>query len=122
MSTIHANSPLDSLSRLENTTLQSGIELPLKAIRDQISSAINIVVQTKRFEDGSRKVSNINEVLGLREDMSYQVQDIYKFERAGKDKEGKVLGRLKYSGKTPTFLEEAIKAGFIGSAEELFAE
>ncbi len=122
MSTIHANSPVDSLSRLENTTLQSGIELPLKAIRDQISSAINIILQTKRFEDGSRKVSHINEVLGLREDMSYQVQSIYAYERAGKDKEGRVKGKLKYSGKTPTFLDEAIKAGFVASAEELFAE
>ncbi len=122
MSTIHANSPVDSLSRLENTTLQSGIELPLKAIRDQISSAINIVVQTARFEDGSRKISHINEVLGLKEDMSYQVQNIYKYERAGKDKDGKVLGHLTYTGKIPTFLDEAIKADFIKSAEELFKE
>ena len=122
MSTIHANSPLDSLSRLENTTLQSGINLPLKAIRDQISSAINLVVQVKRFEDGSRKVSHINEILGLKEDMSYQVQSIYKFERSGRTPDGKVLGKLKYTGKTPTFLEEAIKAGFVASAEELFAE
>ena len=122
MSTIHANSPLDSLSRLENTTLQSGIELPLKAIRDQISGAINIVVQTKRFEDGSRKVSHINEVLGLKEDMSYQVQPIFKFDRSGRDKDGKVLGHMNYTGNTPTFLEEAIKAGFTASAEELFAE
>ncbi len=122
MSTIHANSPVDSLSRLENTTLQSGIELPLKAIRDQISSAINIVVQTARFEDGSRKISHINEVLGLKEDMSYQVQDIYKYERAGKSKDGKVLGHLKYTGNTPTFLDEAIKADFVKSAEELFKE
>ncbi|RLE15833.1 MAG: CpaF family protein [Acidobacteria bacterium] len=122
MSTIHANSPKDSLSRLENTTLQSGIELPLKAIRDQISSAINIVVQTARFEDGSRKISYINEVLGLKEDMSYQAQTIYKYERAGKSKDGKVLGHLTYTGNTPTFLDEAIKADFIKSAEELFKE
>ncbi len=122
MSTIHANSPLDALSRLENTTLQSGIELPLKAIRDQISSAINIVVQTARFEDGSRKISHINEVLGLKEDMSYQVQSIYKFERAGKSKDGKVLGHLKYTGNIPTFLDDAIKADFVKSAEELFKE
>ena len=122
MSTIHANSPLDSLSRLENTTLQSGIDLPLKAIRDQISGAINIVVQTKRFEDGSRKVSHINEVLGLKEDMSYVVQSIYKYERSGRTPDGKVLGHMNYTGSTPTFLEEAIKAGFIASAEELFAE
>ncbi len=122
MSTIHANSPVDALSRLENTTLQSGIELPLKAIRDQISSAINIVVQTSRFEDGSRKISHINEVLGLKEDMSYQVQTIYKFERAGKSKDGKVLGHLTYTGNIPTFLDEAIKADFVKSAEELFKE
>jgi len=122
MSTIHANSPKDALSRLENTTLQSGIELPLKAIRDQISSAINIVVQTARFEDGSRKISHINEVLGLKEDMSYQVQTIYKYERAGKDKDGKVLGHLTYTGNTPTFMDEAIKADFVKSMEELFKE
>ncbi len=113
MSTIHSNAPLDTLSRLENTTLQSGIQLPLKAIREQISSAINIIVHTKRFEDGSRKVNYISEVLDLKPDMSYNLQHIFVFERSGKDKEGRVLGELKFTGNKPTFLEEARKAGFI---------
>ena len=113
MSTIHSNSPFDTLSRLENTTLQSGIQLPLKAIREQISSAINIIVHTKRFEDGSRKVNYISEVIDLKPDMSYNLQHIFVFERTGKDENGKVLGGLKFTGNKPTFLEEAKKAGFV---------
>ncbi len=113
MSTIHSNSPFDTLSRLENTTLQSGIQLPLKAIREQISSAINIIVHTKRFEDGSRKVNFISEVIDLKPDMSYNLQHIFVFERTGKDENGKVLGNLKFTGNKPTFLDEAKKAGFV---------
>ncbi len=113
MSTIHSNSPFDTLSRLENTTLQSGIQLPLKAIREQISSAINIIVHTKRFEDGSRKVNFISEVLDLKPDMSYNLQHIFVFERTGKDQSGKVLGELRFTGNVPTFLDEAKKAGFV---------
>ncbi|BBB33604.1 pilus assembly protein CpaF [Thermotomaculum hydrothermale] len=113
MSTIHSNSPFDTLSRLENTTLQSGIQLPLKAIREQISSAINIIVHTKRFEDGSRKVNFISEVMDLKPDMSYNLQHIFVFERTGKDENGKVFGELKFTGNKPTFLEEARKAGFV---------
>ncbi len=113
MSTIHSNSPFDTLSRLENTTLQSGIQLPLKAIREQISSAINIIVHTKRYEDGSRKVNFISEVLDLKSDMSYNLQHIFVYERTGKDESGKVLGELKFTGNKPTFLEEAKKAGFV---------
>ncbi len=113
MSTIHSNSPFDTLSRLENTTLQSGIQLPLKAIREQISSAINIIVHTKRFEDGSRKVNFISEVLDLKPDMSYNLQHIFVFERTGKDENGRVLGELRFTGNVPTFLEEAKKAGFV---------
>ncbi len=113
MSTIHSNSPFDTLSRLENTTLQSGIQLPLKAIREQISSAINIIVHTKRYEDGSRKVNFISEVLDLKSDMSYNLHHIFVYERTGKDESGKVLGELKFTGNKPTFLEEAKKAGFV---------
>lgn len=113
MSTIHSNSPSDTLSRLENTTLQSGINLPLKAIREQISSAINIIVHIKRFEDGSRKLTHIAEVNGLKEDMSYVVSNVFKFERSGKDEDGKVLGKFNPTNYTPEFFDEAIKAGFV---------
>jgi pilus assembly protein CpaF len=113
MSTIHSNAPSDTLSRLENTTLQSGINLPLKAIREQISSAINLIVHIKRFEDGSRKLTHITEVTGLKEDMSYTVKHVFKFERTGKSKEGKVLGGLLPTGYIPEFFDEAMKAGYV---------
>ncbi len=113
MSTIHSNAPSDTLSRLENTTLQSGINLPLKAIREQISSAINLIVHIKRFEDGSRKLTHITEVTGLKEDMSYTVKHIFKFERTGKSEDGKVLGSLLPTGYIPEFFDEAMKAGYV---------
>jgi len=113
MSTIHSNAPSDTLSRLENTTLQSGINLPLKAIREQISSAINLIVHIKRFEDGSRKLTHITEVTGLKEDMSYSVDHIFKYERVGKSEDGKVLGNFSPTGYIPEFIDEAMKAGYL---------
>lgn len=117
MSTIHSNAPSDTLSRLENTTLQSGINLPLKAIREQISSAINIIVHIKRFEDGSRKLTHITEVTGLKEDMSYSIDHIFKYERSGKGEDGKVLGCFLPTKYIPEFIDEAIKAGYVNKLE-----
>ena len=105
MSTIHANSPLDCLFRLETCALLSGIEIPLKALRSQVASAIDAVVHTARLSDGSRKVIAISEVLPLK-DGEYQTRDllVWKTDRIGVD--GKVEGRFILKN-TPSFTEQA---------------
>lgn len=109
MGTVHANTPIDALSRLETLTLFSGVELPLKAIRAQVVSAIDIVIQTSRYRDGSRKVSHIAEVLPLGDNEDYNVRNLMEFiYETGKD--GRVIGSLDPVSK-PTFLDEIINEG-----------
>jgi pilus assembly protein CpaF len=103
MSTVHANSPRDSLHRLETMVLMAGVELPLKAIREQIASALNLVVQIERQRDGTRKVVTVTEIQGMEGDVIV-TQDIFKFEQAGA-KDGKILGKLKPTGIRPKFME-----------------
>jgi pilus assembly protein CpaF len=112
MGTIHANSPLDTLLRLETLSLFSGIELPIKAIRAQISSAIHIVVQTSRFHDGSRKVSYISEVLPLQDDGNYSIQHIFKYRQKGIRQDGRIYGALEPTGTIPHCLNEITFSGY----------
>jgi pilus assembly protein CpaF len=102
LSTGHSNSPRDMLSRLETMVLMSGWELPLRSIREQMASAIDLIVHTARLKDGSRKVVNITEVYGI-EDDEVQTQDIFVFEQTGVV-DGKIQGRLKPTGIRPTFM------------------
>jgi pilus assembly protein CpaF len=104
MSTGHANSPRDMLHRLETMVLMSGVDLPLRAIREQISSAVDLIVHQARLKDGSRKIVNITEVYGM-EDDEVLTQDIFVFEQTGIDENGKVQGYLKPTGIRPTFME-----------------
>ena len=112
MGTIHANSPLDTLLRLETLALFSGIELPIKAIRAQISSAIHIIVQTSRFHDGSRKVTHISEVLPLNDDGDYRIQDLFKFHQKGIRPSGRIDGELEPTGIIPQCLKEIEFSGY----------
>jgi pilus assembly protein CpaF len=105
MTTIHANSPRDVISRLETLTLMSGVELPTRAIREQIGSAIHLIVQTSRMSDGTRKVTNITEISGLEGDR-ITMQDLFAFVQTGIDQNGKVKGRMTATGSVPTFMEE----------------
>ena len=102
----------ETLLRLETLTLFSGINLPLKAIRAQISSAINIIVQTSRFHDGSRKVTHISEVHPLQEDGNYKINDIFRYQQKGMDQEGKIYGDLEPTGTIPEFLEHIKFSGY----------
>ena len=106
MSTIHANNARDSLLRMETCALLSGIEIPLSALREQVASAIHIVLQTARLHDGSRKITTITEVLPLK-DREYQLQDLYVFKHEGTAEDGKIIGRHVFTGNKPTFLEAA---------------
>jgi pilus assembly protein CpaF len=102
LSTGHANSPGDMLRRLETMVLMTGYELPLRAIREQIASAVDLIVHTARLQDGSRKVVNITEIYGI-EDDEILIQDIFAFEQTGV-RDGKVEGFLKPTGIRPTFM------------------
>ena len=118
MSTVHANSPRDAISRLETMIAMGGLELPPRAMRQQIASAIDVIVQGNRFADGTRKLTYISEVLGMESDM-VTMQDLFVFERRGIDKEGKVLGRFVPTGVQPRFLQRLSAAG-IGLPANLF--
>jgi pilus assembly protein CpaF len=110
MSTIHANSARDSLFRLETCAMLSGVELPLSALREQVASSIHVIIQTARLHDGSRKITAVTEVLGLK-DREYQLQDILLFQREGLTADGKITGRHVFTGHEPTFAEAARQRG-----------
>jgi len=109
MTTLHANNTRDSLSRLETMVLMAGMELPHRAIRDQVASAIDMIVQLERMRDGSRRVVSITEVQGMEGDV-ITTADIFKFEQAGFE-EGKVIGRLRPTGIRPKFMGRIEESG-----------
>jgi pilus assembly protein CpaF len=110
MTTVHANSPRDALARLETLVLMAGVDLPVKAIRQQIEGAINIFVQLSRLRDGSRKVTQISEITGM-EGETITMQDIFIFESAGADKQGRILGAFKPTGIRPQILDRMFSMG-----------
>ena len=105
LTTAHANTPRDCLARLENMVMMAGFELPSAAIREQIASAVNLIVQQNRLPDGSRKITQISEVTG-REGSTILMQDIFVFEQKGFSPEGKVQGNMVATGNIPQFVEE----------------
>ena len=106
LTTTHANSPRDTVARLETMVLMSGMELPLKAIRDQISSAIDIIVQQSRLRDGTRKITSITEIIGMEGDI-VSMQDIFVYETDGTvDASGKFVGKFQATGVRPNCLEK----------------
>jgi pilus assembly protein CpaF len=109
MSTGHANAPRDMLSRLETMVLMAGMDLPLKAIREQIASAVDLIVHQNRLKDGSRKIVNITEVQGMEGDVIV-MQDVFIFEQTGVA-EGRIQGRLRPTGIRPKFVEKFETAG-----------
>jgi pilus assembly protein CpaF len=110
LTTVHANSPRDVISRLETMVLMSGVELPSRAIREQIASAIDLVVHESRLSDGSRKVVCISEIVGL-EGQQIVMQDLFEFKQTGVDERGQVLGRFLPTGAVPTFFEHLQSRG-----------
>lgn len=111
LTTLHANSPRDALSRLETMCMMSGMEMPLKVIRQQIAAAIDVIVQINREKDGTRKIVAITEVAGMEGD-TVVLTDIFKFERTGVDSDGKVIGDLKPTGIRPLFSPRLEANGF----------
>ena len=105
LTTIHANSPRDALSRVENMVSMTGITFPIKALRSQIASAIDVVIQVSRLEDGKRKVVSVQEINGMEGEI-ITMSEIFRFEREGLDKNNNVLGRLRPTGIVPAFHNE----------------
>ena len=109
MTTIHANSPRDALARLENMVLMAGMELPHRAIREQIASAINLIVQLERMRDGSRRVVSITAIEGMEGETIVRTE-VFKFEQAGYE-QGRIVGRLRPTGVRPKFMDKIEAAG-----------
>jgi pilus assembly protein CpaF len=104
MTTLHANTPRDAISRIETMVLMAGMDLPVRAIREQIAAAVNVIVQQSRLKDGSRKITNITEVQGMEGDVVV-LQDVFLFEQTGLDERGKIIGQLRPTGIRPKFVE-----------------
>ncbi|MFZ5809021.1 MAG: CpaF family protein [Chloroflexota bacterium] len=111
MTTLHANTPRDALSRLETLTLMAGMDLPIRIVREQIASAVDMIIQIARMRDGSRKVTQVTEVVGMEGD-TIVMTDIFKFDETGTSGEGKVLGELKPTGMRPLFIPRLEMVGF----------
>jgi pilus assembly protein CpaF len=109
MTTAHSNSPRDTLSRIETMTLMAGMDLPVRAIREQISSALELVVHLERLRDGTRKVTNISEIQGMEGDV-ITMTDIFVFEQTGFE-DGRVIGRLRPTGLRPRFIDKIEATG-----------
>ncbi len=119
LGTVHANSPRDALARIENMILMAGLDLPVRAIREQIASAIHLIVQIARFPDGTRKVTHVTEVSGM-EGQVVTLQDLFRFHQTGIDPEGRVIGDFRTTGLRPRFTDRFEIAG-IRLPAEIFA-
>ena len=110
LTTTHANTPRDALARLETMIMMSGFELPVRAMRQQISSAVNLIVQANRLQGGPRKVTYITEITGMEQD-TVVMQDIFRFEQTGITEDGKAKGRFISTGVRPQFMDRLEAAG-----------
>ncbi len=110
LSTVHANSPRDALARVENMVMMANLDLPQRAIREQMASALHLIVQLARFSDGVRRVTYVTEVTGM-EGQIVTMQDLFKFSQAGVDPEGRILGEMSATGLRPSFAERFPLAG-----------
>jgi pilus assembly protein CpaF len=118
LTTVHANTPRDLLSRIETMVMMAGMELPIRAIREQIASAVDFIVQQSRFRDGTRKIVNITEVTGMEGDI-ISLQDIFVYEQTGIDDRNKILGRFKPTGIIPKAMS-VFKPRGINISQDIF--
>jgi pilus assembly protein CpaF len=109
MTTAHANSPRDAIARVETMCLMAGMELPVRAIREQVASAMDLICQQERMRDGTRKITSITEVSGMEGDV-ITMTDIFVFEQTGIEN-GKIIGRLRPTGLRPKFMDKIETAG-----------
>jgi pilus assembly protein CpaF len=119
MTTTHANSPHEALTRLEMLCLMGGLDLPVRAIRGQIAASVNLLVQQTRFSDGTRRVTSIAEVVGIDDEGEIEAQEIFGFQRSGTSDTGQVQGEFRASGYMPRFIGEFIAKGLISDGDYL---
>ena len=110
LGTVHANSPRDALARIENMILMAGLDLPIRAIREQMASAIHLIIQVARLTDGTRRITHVSEVSGM-EGQTVTMQDLFRFEQQGIDADGRVIGEFRSTGLRPQFAEKFEVAG-----------
>jgi pilus assembly protein CpaF len=110
MTTVHANTPRDALSRIEQMIGMAGLELSPRSIRQQIASAVNVIVQVERMEDGRRRIVSISEIVGMEEE-TISMQEIFRFRRRGIDKDGAVIGEFETTGMRPRFMDMLVARG-----------
>ena len=121
LTTVHANSPRDALWRIENMVLLSGLDLPIRAIREQMSSALHLVVHVSRFADGRRRVTRVSEIAAMEGD-TVTMQDLFKFDQTGIDQDGRIEGELRSTGIVPGFMELFAQAGITMGANSPFSQ
>ncbi len=112
LTTIHANSPRDAIIRIENMVMMAGFDLPVRAIREQITAALHLVIQLARFADGKRRVTHITEITG-REGDTITTQDLFVFRQEQVTEDMKIIGQLEPTGIVPTFIDEFKKSGVV---------
>ena len=117
MTTTHANTPREGVTRLETLALMGGLDLPQSAIREQIAASVHLFVQASRLSDGSRRVTSVTEVIGLDDDGNIALRPIFEFVRTGTSAEGKAIGEYRATGYLPSFLDEFIVRGFVKKGE-----
>ena len=117
LTTTHANSPPEAITRLETLVLMAGVDLPLRAIRDQIATSVHLIVQQSRLSDGSRKVTAITEITGIGDDGAIEMRPIFEFIRTGTGPGGKVIGDFRATGYLPSYLQDFIVMGLVKKGE-----
>ncbi len=117
LTTTHANSPGEAISRLETLVLMAGVDLPVRAIRDQIASSVHVIVQQSRLSDGTRKVTAITEITGIGDDGDIEMRPIFEFVRTGTGPGGKVIGDFRATGYLPSYLQDFIVMGLVKKGE-----
>ncbi len=118
LTTVHANSPEDAAKRLETLCLMGDVDIPMRAIREQVANAVHLVVQTARLEDGSRRLQYVSECVKLDEKERYEFRHIYRFYRKGFDSAGRIVGSLNRVGNVPTFASEPFKRNWANQVRE----
>ena len=119
MTTVHSNSPIEAIARLETLVLMSGMDLPTRAIREQIANSVDLIVQQTRFADGSRRITYISEVVGIDDDGFVHIEDIYRYRQTHTDGDGKVQGYHRATGYLPSFLNQFLVMG-LASPDDFF--
>ncbi|MEX2185376.1 MAG: CpaF family protein, partial [Pirellulales bacterium] len=110
MTTLHANTPRDAIARVETMIMMAGFDLPLKAMRQQVSSAVDLIVQASRLQGGVRRITYITEVVGMEQD-TIVMQDIFRYNKSGIDETGRTRGSFESTGVRPSFMEKLEAAG-----------